>query len=320
MTHRRRNLIVLVLVLALLVGSALVISSKKTVLGLDLRGGTELVYQGQPTPQVPEVTAEDVDRSIEIIRDRVDSLGVSEPEITRIGIDQVEVGLPDVSDSERAIDQIGTTAQLYLYDFEPNVIPPNPDVANPEDRPYNRLYDAVQAASKQKEVPESQCTECTTNGLVYAFDSNTLEPVGDPAESAEDIEAQFDGELPPNTELVEVPRGTVVLERKAEDDPETETSTSRRPSRPSSSSSRTTRGSPATRSRTRSPTSTSSTSRSSPSTSPTRAARSSRTSPARSRAAASTTASRRPGSRARGSTRPTPSSSRAASRSCSTTS
>ena len=65
------------------------------MLGLDLKGGTELVYQGRPTPQVPEVTPEDIDRAIEIIRERVDSLGVSEPEISRVGEDQIEVGLPE---------------------------------------------------------------------------------------------------------------------------------------------------------------------------------------------------------------------------------
>ncbi len=146
---RRRNLIILVLVLVLLGGSAYLITQKETVLGLDLRGGTELVYQARPTPQVPEVQAEDVDRAIEIIRERVDSLGVSEPEITRVGPDQIEVGLPDVSDSDRAIDRIGTTAQLFFYDWEggpgeeSNVIPPNPDLDNAEDRGYNRLIDAV---------------------------------------------------------------------------------------------------------------------------------------------------------------------------------
>ena len=170
------------------------------------------------------MTPEDVDRAIEIIRDRVDSLGVSEPEITRIGVDQVEVGLPDVSDSERAIDQIGTTAQLYLYDFEPNVIPPNPDVANPEDRPYNRALRRRRWPPRSRRRCRSRsAANCTTNGLVYAFDENSKEPVGDPAESRRTSKAQFDGELPPNTEVVEVPRGIVVLEQKAEDDPETET-------------------------------------------------------------------------------------------------
>src|ERR687894_363925 len=128
MTNRRRNLIVLGLVLALVAGSLYVITQKRTVLGLDLRGGTELVYQGRATPQVPEVRGEDVDRAISILRDRIDTLGVAEPEITRVGEDQIEVGLPDVQDSERAIDRIGTTAQLYFYDWEKHVIPENPEI------------------------------------------------------------------------------------------------------------------------------------------------------------------------------------------------
>src|SRR3954464_9192512 len=124
MGKRRNSLIVLTVVMALLAVSIYVIVSKPTVLGLDLKGGTELVYQGRPTPQVPEVTPEDIDRAIEIIRERVDSLGVSEPEISRVGRDQIEIGLPNVSNAKRAADSVGTTAQLLLYDFEPNVIPP----------------------------------------------------------------------------------------------------------------------------------------------------------------------------------------------------
>ena len=81
MANRRRNLFILVLVLAMLAASSWVISDKRTVLGLDLRGGAELVDQGRATPQVPEVTPEDIDRAIEIIRERVDTLGVAEPEI-----------------------------------------------------------------------------------------------------------------------------------------------------------------------------------------------------------------------------------------------
>ena len=181
MGKRRNSLIILALVLGLLAVSIYVITDKPTVLGLDLEGGTELVYQGRPSPQVPEVTPEDIERAIEIIRERVDSLGVSEPEISRIGDDQIQVDLPNVSNAERATDQIGTTAQLALYDFEPNVIPPNPDIANPEERPFNRLIDAVEAAAKQPEVSDEQCKEqgCTAGGdTFYLFDRQTLEPIG----------------------------------------------------------------------------------------------------------------------------------------------
>jgi SecD/SecF fusion protein len=226
MSKRRNNFIVLALVFVLLATSIWVITSKKTVLGLDLQGGTELVYQGRPTPQVPEVTPEDIDRAIEIIRQRVDSLGVSEPEIARVGKDQIQVDLPNVSDTKRATDQIGTTAQLSLYDFEPNVIPPNPDIANPEDRPYNRLIDAVEAASKQPEVSEAQCEKqkCTSSGdTYYLFDAKTLQPIGDPSETKSDLFANFQGgRQPPDTKVIAVPRGTIVVEDKPDDDPATE--------------------------------------------------------------------------------------------------
>src|SRR5919112_1213385 len=226
MTKRRRNFFVLALVLALLAGSALVISQKRTVLGLDLKGGTELVYQGLPSAKVPQVTGEDIDRSIEIIRERVDSLGVSEPEITRLGEAQIAVGLPDVQDADRATEQIGTTAQLYFYDWEENVIPPDPDLPNPEDRGYNRLVDAVEAASEEKPLSETECNEqgCSHSApLLYLFDSDTLQPLGEPAQRESDLRAQFPNDkLPDNSRVVEVPPGTVVVQDKPPDDPDTD--------------------------------------------------------------------------------------------------
>src|SRR5688572_13467342 len=101
MGGRRRNLFILLFVAALIVASALVVATKQTRLGLDLSGGVELVYEARPTPAVPEVTPEAVDRSIEIIRERVDELGVSEPEVARLGTDQISVGLPDVTNAQR---------------------------------------------------------------------------------------------------------------------------------------------------------------------------------------------------------------------------
>src|SRR5215208_3821032 len=83
MGSRRRNLLILAFVLVLTVASAYAISQKRTVLGLDLRGGTELVYQARPTAQVPNPSPQDIDRAIEIMRERTDQLGVSEPEIAK---------------------------------------------------------------------------------------------------------------------------------------------------------------------------------------------------------------------------------------------
>ena len=56
------------------------------------------------------------------MRKRVDQLGVAQPEIQRSGADEIDVALPDVSDAGRAEQEVGKTAQLYFYDWEPNVI------------------------------------------------------------------------------------------------------------------------------------------------------------------------------------------------------
>ena len=102
MTDRRRNLVILAVVAAMLAAATYVIFTQPTVLGLDLRGGVELVYEGRPTPRVPKVTEQAIEDSIETIRKRT--------------------GLPDVKNADRAVEQVGTTAQLHFYDWEPNVL------------------------------------------------------------------------------------------------------------------------------------------------------------------------------------------------------
>ncbi len=224
MASRRRNLFVLLFVLGLFVASVAVIRTHDTKLGLDLSGGTELIYQGRPTPQNPEVQGDDIDRSIEIIRERTDSLGVSEPEISRIGTDSVRIGLPDVQNTERAINQVGDTAQLFFYDWEPNVIP-NPNV--PADRasesPFPRLYDAVQLASgRQPECFEDSCT--TTGPTYYLFDAQSKQLIAGPESARKDLFAEQPGEKQPaGSEVVAIPQGTVVVrEEPAENDPATD--------------------------------------------------------------------------------------------------
>ena len=95
------------------------------MLGLDLKGGVELVYQGQPSAQTPKVTPDALQRAVDIMRSRVDQLGVAEPEIQTTGNNLITVGLPNVSDTARAEREVGTTAQLAFYDWEANALTPN---------------------------------------------------------------------------------------------------------------------------------------------------------------------------------------------------
>ncbi|MGO9249687.1 MAG: protein translocase subunit SecD [Solirubrobacteraceae bacterium] len=123
MTDRRRNGFILLLVAGLFAASVAVIALKPTLLGLELKGGVQLVYQGKPTAQ-SKVTPEAIERSINIMRKRVDQLGVSQPEIQRSGASEITVALPNVSNAQRAEAEVGKTAQLQFYDWEPNVIGP----------------------------------------------------------------------------------------------------------------------------------------------------------------------------------------------------
>src|SRR5437870_11964275 len=124
MADRRRNALVLLIVAGLILLSVLAIATKKTRLGLDLKGGVQLVYEAKPTAQA-KVDNESIDRSIDIMRKRVDKLGVAQPEIQRSGGNEILVSLPDVHNTERAEKEVGKTAQLYFYDWEPTVIGPS---------------------------------------------------------------------------------------------------------------------------------------------------------------------------------------------------
>jgi SecD/SecF fusion protein len=134
MTDRRRYLLILLFVLGLVAASLAVIASKPTKLGLDLQGGVSLIYQAEPTRNAPVVTGEAIDRAIDTMRKRVDQLGVSEPEIQRSGENQIDVSLPDVDNADEAAEAVGTTAQLFFYDWEANVLGPDlkPAPENPE--------------------------------------------------------------------------------------------------------------------------------------------------------------------------------------------
>jgi len=112
----KRRPLVLSLVIALAVVAAaatVLLAGLRPVLGLDLQGGISAVYQ----PVLPDGTEPPddfeaiIDETIEIIRSRVDSLGVAEPDISRSGTDVV-VQLPGVTDADRLRELIGRTAQL----------------------------------------------------------------------------------------------------------------------------------------------------------------------------------------------------------------
>jgi preprotein translocase subunit SecD len=95
-----------IVLLAIISLAAVLVTDSRPQLGLDLKGGASVVLQ--PTSEVSDDT---LDTTIDIIRRRIDSLGVAEPEISRQG-SNILVELPGVRDQDRALDIVGRTAQL----------------------------------------------------------------------------------------------------------------------------------------------------------------------------------------------------------------
>jgi SecD/SecF fusion protein len=83
-------------------------------LGLDLRGGTQIVLETRDSPTV-KANKESTDRALEVLRRRVDALGVAEPSIARSGDRRIIVELPGLQDPREAAKVIGRTAALTFH-------------------------------------------------------------------------------------------------------------------------------------------------------------------------------------------------------------
>ena len=86
--------------------------TKKIKRGLDLLGGMQLMLQVEKSGLKKDATKDITDRALEVIRNRIDALGVAEPLIQKAGEDRILIQLPGVKDPERAIEIIGRTALL----------------------------------------------------------------------------------------------------------------------------------------------------------------------------------------------------------------
>ena len=116
MSRIKRDAGILVLVVILLgIAAYFAFPISKTKLGLDLQGGLAVVLQGQDTAKAP-LTSAAMDQAVKIIQNRVNGLGVAEPEIQRQGTDQISVQLPGIKDPAAALAVIGKTAVLEFFD------------------------------------------------------------------------------------------------------------------------------------------------------------------------------------------------------------
>lgn len=126
--NKRRHIISLALLIILVFSglAANLIAGNSPALGLDLQGGASVTLQPEG-----EFDATGLDVAVEIIRARVDSIGVAEPEIILQG-STVVVNLPGVKDQQQALDIIGRTGELLLRPvLQSGMLNQNPDTSVP---------------------------------------------------------------------------------------------------------------------------------------------------------------------------------------------
>ncbi|HEX2702753.1 MAG TPA: hypothetical protein VHM72_04905, partial [Solirubrobacteraceae bacterium] len=244
MTDRRRNALVLSLVAGLIIISLIVSfgipgvsKARKTQLGLDLKGGVELIFQGRASGK-SKVDAATISQAISIIQSRVNQLGVSNATVTSAGNNEIDVSLAGVKNVQQAESEVGTTAQLYFYDWEANVIGPNGKPAGPNGFSVSGDDDAASASGgspgsstdalseyaaviRAAKQPERHYKlESAPNGTYYYIDpakKTVITPKGETAPTRAQAKgyleldiAQAGKKLPADARLVYVKPGTIV--------------------------------------------------------------------------------------------------------------
>jgi len=236
-SSRRSHLVLVFLILLALIGTALLAVPgsplhRGVTKGLDLQGGLEVVLKAQP-PRGHKLTPEDQDRSVSIMRQRVDKLGVSSPEIRKQGSDQIVIQLAGVHDPAKAAQIIGSTAQLELYDLEPALVPPSTTLSGNQPVAIQNLHDLlsrVQASAKTGK-PSSyvlfkpvKITSKSTTGTgknkktttksktVWVKAAGPIDTLHrDPTTGNAGLLDPYKGKVPKGWKVLPVPHGTTVI-------------------------------------------------------------------------------------------------------------
>ena len=203
MNTGRRALLYLLVVIGLAAASIIALTLRPAVLGLDLQGGVEVVLQGKATRD-SQVNQEAIDRSVEVIRSRVDSFGVAEPEIQTQGDDQIVVSLPGARNPDQVVQDLIKPAQLVFTDYQANFVAQDPS-----------LWKMTQRAQTTTPKPpvEGQAT-------YYLFRKNAARTlVAGPEYEKADLLLEYGGKVPAGMELVTVPKGLVIYSDLQQLDP-----------------------------------------------------------------------------------------------------
>ena len=177
-----RSLLVL-LVIFVALGATAVLQGASTVrLGLDLRGGTSVTLQPRIVAGQPgKVTSAAIDQAVSIIRQRVNSLGVAESEVTATGSGtnrQIVISVPGDT-GRRIVELVGQTAELRFRQVLAEGAPGIAATPTPSATPLKATVTPKPTAKKGKSAPHVAVT-ATPTPKSTATPSATTKPVPTP--------------------------------------------------------------------------------------------------------------------------------------------
>ncbi|HVW35405.1 MAG TPA: protein translocase subunit SecD [Acidimicrobiia bacterium] len=224
----RRHVLQLTMAIAIVAIPLIAVFATNTTpqLGLDLQGGISVVL----APKAGTKAKSDaLSQAVSIIRNRVDSLGVAEPEVSRQG-NNIIVDLPGVKDRERAIDIVGQTAELRFRPVLQQVPPESVDITTTTTAPAGATTTTAAGATTTtaKAATGSSATTATTTqkGEIAQTASTTATTAASSSTTATTAPATtpttapaLAGHVPTTPENEDDPAKTVVLPiRKGSDD------------------------------------------------------------------------------------------------------
>jgi SecD/SecF fusion protein len=225
--RERRNYLLLMGAIGVAVVGALLLAlpgspaQKKPTLGLDLQGGLEVVLRAIPN-KGQQITSEQMATAQQIMTQRVNSLGLSSPNVAVQGGNEIVIQLAGVHDPAKAAKIIGTTGVLQMFDFEPNLVAPTV-TGNQQPAPLPSLYGLLTAVKKEankgspggyflfKTVTKKVTSKAKDKNGKKVTKTRTFHQLvqGDPPFGAPNLKQLLlpykNGKQPANTEILKLP-------------------------------------------------------------------------------------------------------------------
>ena len=195
--HPGRRLVMLLLIIVigfagLYAGAATGRTSMTPGLALDLEGGTQIILT-PTTSDGSEITDEDVNQAIEIIRQRVDASGVAEAQISRQGGQNIVVSLPG-SPSQDTLELVRTSAVLY---FRPVI-----RIIQGSASAFADSYNQRLAQASASPAPSDAASEAPTDGEASEAPTDAAE---EPTDAASEAPAEGEASETPTDAASEAP-------------------------------------------------------------------------------------------------------------------